>query len=446
MSPLDWISPASPPLLGFVTTIHCALLVLLKHRQPGARWNSKLLPSLALTCFPWILTTPAWLASVLLSHLAWISVAGRWARADTGAGSPRSNAAQDAPGTPPARPVAGPPSRSSSGFTDLTVLATIPETPEIRTFRLTRPAGFDFAPGQFLTVKVELDGKPMVRCYSISSSPLTTGYLEISVRRQGQVSGFLHATACPGSTLFASGPGGTFVYPAGHRPIVLVAGGIGITPLLSMARYALATEPNRPVTLVLSARHESSLPFIDELQLLARRHPRFRLVVAVSGGTSRDGYYAGRIDRGLIETVIDHITESVYLICGPLSMIDDLRRLLADLQVPVAQIHYERFEAAVASSAPTIAPTSTSFSTSVVLKRRGCRVKVRAGQSILDAAEEAGEVLPSMCRAGVCGSCRTRLIEGDVEGDFPAIDEADRAEGYVLTCMAVPVADCVLDA
>jgi ferredoxin-NADP reductase len=320
-------------------------------------------------------------------------------------------------------------------------------------------------------VKVDLDGKAIARCYSISSSPSASGYLEISVRKQGQVSAFLHATIRPGMTLNVKGPGGTFVYPQGSRPIVLLAAGIGITPLLCMLRHALDSEPTRPVTLLFSAKTEKQVPFLYDLRLLARRHPLFRLAIALSQGSDKAEYYSGRINRNLVEAVVQNVQESVYLICGPLPMIDDSVRLLESLGVPTAQILFERFEAAAASasasaSAPVEAPVpvpvlaghdeaardqtgdgeaSAGSGHSVRFKRCNKMVAVRGDESILDAADAAGVEIPSMCRAGACGTCRTRVIEGEVEGDFDLIDEDDRAKGYVLSCVARPVRNCVVD-
>ena len=146
------------------------------------------------------------------------------------------------------------------------MLAVLEESPTIRTFRLARPAPFTFDAGQFLTVRVQVDGQAHVRCYSISSAPEATGYLEISVKRQGLVSGMLHATLRPGSSLLVKPPAGRFTYPAGDdRPVALVAGGVGITPLISMLRHGVAADPGRPITLLYSARGRRELVFWDEL-------------------------------------------------------------------------------------------------------------------------------------------------------------------------------------
>lgn len=453
-------SSTSAPVsvLAFVTTVHCAMLMLVRHRT-GTRFGLVLLPSIVFVACPWFLATPLWLAVVLATHAGWVVACEKLIRPGTDAPSKAAvssgRSVVAAPFQPAARPASQPSTRS--GFSPQPVLAVFSETQDIRTFRFARPEGFTFRPGQFVMVRVEIDGKPIVRCYSVSSSTAASGYLEISVRRQGNVSGFLHATVRPGSLLQVRGPGGTFVYPEGRRPIVLLAGGIGITPLLSMLRYAVDHEPSRPVTLVFSAKTEEQMPFLDDLRLLARRHPQFRLVVALSRGSDKNEYFSGRIDRALIETAVDHLRESVYLICGPAAMIEQMQTILESAGVPRSQVHYEKFEAAVAAATASVGggsrPTSglgpvagTAVALSLKLERSGRVVTVEEGQTILEAAECAGEDLPSMCRAGVCGTCQVRLIQGDVEGEFDIIDERDRAKGEVLACVARPVTNCVIDA
>jgi ferredoxin-NADP reductase len=463
-------NPAGASLLAFVTTIHCALTVLRKHRShPKGKATLILVPSLAFAVSPWFLSAYLWLGVVLATHVLWFVACEKLvppiapARA---AAAPSAPSREARPALPTPRPA------PSSGFQEAPVLAVLAETPDIRTFRFVRPAGFEFKPGQFAVVKVNLDGRTLARCYSISSSPSARGYLEISVRNQGQVSGFLHATLRPGMTLSMKGPGGSFVYPQGSRPIVLVGAGIGITPLLCMLRHALESEPTRPVTLLFAAKTERHLPFLHDLRLLARRHPLFRLAVALSQGTYKPDYYSGRIDRNLVEAVVQNVRESVYLVCGPLPMIENTVVILDSLGVPRAQTLSEKFEAAEAaastasdSQAEALVP-ATPHSGDVdhstdeadagearaggghTLRFQRCNkaVVVSQDQSVLEAAEAAGVPIPSMCRAGVCGTCRTKVLEGQVEGDFDLIDDDDRREGYVLSCMARPVENCVVDA
>jgi ferredoxin-NADP reductase len=213
------------------------------------------------------------------------------------------------------------------------------------------PDGFEFEAGQFLTLRIHADGREHVRCYSISSSPDARNYLDISVKRLGLVSRTLHETLGPGSMMSVKAPAGTFVYPAGEdRPIVLIAGGIGITPLMSVLRHAVFTEPTRPVTLFYSVRTEGDVAFREEIHNLARCDPQLRLAVAITAGTTSTEFFAGRLNGALIRTTVPEIAGAVCLICGPQPMIDAMRQLLTTLGVPPQRIRFEVFDRAVAAS------------------------------------------------------------------------------------------------
>ncbi len=256
-----------------------------------------------------------------------------------------------ASGPSPARP---------QGFVQVPVLAVFDETPDIKTIRVARPDGFEFSAGQFIAVRVRVDGKDCSRCYSVSSAPHVHGYLEISVKRHGLVSNALHVMARPGALLSVRSPNGAFTYPSGDdRPIVLVAGGVGITPLISMLRHAVHAEPARAVTLLYSARTEADFAFKDEIAALVRRHPQARAYLASSRASSPD-IYPGRIDATLIRATVPDIAHSICLVCGPLQMIDLMKGLLPTLGVPAAQIRHEVFEAAVAASAARDKPEATN--------------------------------------------------------------------------------------
>ena len=240
------------------------------------------------------------------------------------------------------------------------------------------------------------DGKDVVRCYSLSSAPAARGYLEISVRRQGQVSNALHALARPGSLLSVRAPAGHFTYPGGDdRPLVLLAGGIGITPLMSMVRHALLVEPTRPVTLLYSARDVGEFAFRDELLTLGRRHDQLQVCFAVTRGEAPPDVYRGRIDERLITAVAPEIRHAVSMICGPQAMIDGLTATLQAMGVPADQVRSERFEAAVAASAgpprPARDATDSGGETFQIRERRSAKsAPATAGQTLLDAAEAHG--------------------------------------------------------
>jgi ferredoxin-NADP reductase len=427
----------------------------------GARpWA--LLPSLLLSASPWLFPDFAPIAAGLVLHLGWFVACEtlipgmkpvEGAPAPPARFSPAGGARQRGGGAPP-----GVPAPASRDFIPAAVLAVVEETPSIRTFRLARPASFPFTAGQFLTVRVLVDGQPHVRCYSISSSPESPGYLEISVKRQGLVSGTLHATLRPGSQLLVKPPAGRFTYPAGDdRPIVLLGGGVGITPLMSMLRHGVAAEPGRPITLLYSARGQRELAFFDELEWLARRHPHVRVVCTVTEPDSGWQDRVGRIDAPLIANYVPNAAHSVFLMCGPVAMIDGLRSVLQGMGVPDAQIRSEVFQPSAAIGARPAAdeasedgagaPAGAMDATRrLALTRSGRTIDVAGDQTLLDAAESAGADIPTLCRAGVCGTCRTRLVSGEARCTSDALDARDRDAGFVLPCVTWAHGDCALEA
>ncbi|HQR46784.1 MAG TPA: FAD-binding oxidoreductase, partial [Thermoanaerobaculia bacterium] len=307
---------ASSAVLAAASTFHVVLAMLRRHRSWPRRFSPYAVPGFLLALLPWIFPTLPALGAAAVVHLLWFAACER--------------------AFPPPAPLA-------PGWVETKVLAVEDQTGEIRTFRLRRPKGFDFKPGQFLSVQVPVDGKPLVRCYSICSAPENRGILEISVKRQGLVSGTLHDALRPGSCLCVRKPAGPFVYPAGDsRPLVLLAGGVGITPLISMLRHAAAADPGRRVTLVLSVRSVDDVPFREELAGFAARHPQCRVVIAVTRGAAGPGMYAGRVDGELIRRLTGIPAGAVYCLCGPLPMIDGMKALLASLGVPAAQVPEER--------------------------------------------------------------------------------------------------------
>lgn len=335
------------------------------------------------------------------------------------------------------------------------MLAVLDEADEIKTLRLARPDGFEFTPGQFVAVKVQIDGKPHVRCYSISSAPHTRGYLEISVRRQGLVSGTLHATVRAGSSLTINRPAGQFIYPAGDdRPIALIAGGIGITPLLSMLRHAVACDPSRPVSLFYSARTERHLAFHNELRLLAERYPHVKVAITLSESNGDSRLRGGRVDATLVRQYVASPAHTIFCLCGPPAMLEAMRAMLKGIGVPDAQIRYEQFDTAVAASLVNPAPSTRQPATArsnggsflVNFSTSGRTATATAAQTLLETAEAEGVPIISSCRAGVCQACRTRISKGDADCRSDVLDPADRADGFILPCVSWATSDCELEA
>lgn len=439
---------AASSVLAFVTTLHLGIAALINHRrQSGAAGILLVGVSLGLVTTPWLMPATVGLGVGLAAHAAWLAVCERLAR-QAGRGADVVPAARSGEVPRRARPARTSP--WTRQFTELAVLAVVDETPEIRTFRLARPAGFTFQPGQFITVRLEIDGRDVTRCYSISSSPEATAYLEISVRRQGLVSEALHRTVRAGGTLRMMGPLGSFVYPSGdERPLVMIAGGVGITPIVSMIRHALATEPSRRVTLLYSARNDAEFAFGEELLALARRHHQFT-VHRASSASGNAAVYPGRIDATLLGATVPDLAQSIVCMCGPGAMIGSMQVLLASLGVPPSQVRFELFEAAVAAAtggaAGAAAHRSQDAGASYTLTCLDSRkaVPIASGQTLLEAAEEADVELPSLCRAGICGTCRVQVTTGDVQCASASLAADDHRQGYVLACVSTVASDCTV--
>ncbi len=447
------ISDTAAPAL--FTALHLAMAILRRHRASGRMFLSPfVLPSFLFIAAPWVWPTPLGIIGGFGVHAVWLFVC-EWlapprpqpARVSVRSAAPDSAKASTASGLKPT---------TGAAFVPTTVLAVLDEAKDIKTFRLARPEGFEFSPGQFLAVRVQIDGKPHVRCYSISSAPHSRGYLEISVRRQGLVSGTLHATVRVGAALTINRPAGQFVYPTGDdRPLALIAGGIGITPLLSMLRHATATDPLRPVTLLYSVRGEQDVAFYNELRVLAERHPHLGVVITLTQPKGPTMLQTGVINADMLRQYVPAPAHTIFCLCGPPPMIEAMRHMLAGLGVPDGQIRYERFNTAAAASlvntavapaAPTSAAVAGAGSVRVTFDMSHVTVSASSRHTLLETAEAEGVSINSSCRSGVCQSCRTRLTTGRADCRSDVLDPEDRANGYVLPCVTWPQSDCALEA
>jgi ring-1,2-phenylacetyl-CoA epoxidase subunit PaaE len=324
----------------------------------------------------------------------------------------------------------------------LRVAEVIEETPSTRTFVL-EPAGDDASPlsyraGQHLTVIVEANGARHRRCYSFSSPPLAGVRPAITVKRMadGLVSRHLHDRVRAGDTLVVDEPTGSFTVetdPSSSRGIVLVAGGVGITPLMSMAETVLRAEPDSRVVLLCGHRNEDEIIFRQRIARLAAEFAP-RLVVRHALDAAPEGWTGlrGALDGSLVLQALEGRTADAYYVCGPEPMMRSVCEALAASGVASDRIHTERF--AYASAATTRIP---EHSAGITFARSGRRVTARAGQTILQAGLDAGLDLPSSCTMGGCGACKLHKLEGTVVMSEPnCLSDNEREAGYILACCA----------
>ena len=313
-------------------------------------------------------------------------------------------------------------------------------------FLLPRGNGFHPRPGQFLTFNWVLDGKRIARSYSICSSPLQKGYLEITVKRTegGCVSAFLNERVSVGLTVEAWGPSGQFCFDESqHQRAVLIAGGSGITPMMSMLRYIDDLGLTTDVTLLYFVRTPRDIIFASELAQLQKSIQHFRYLIIPSRADSDWKGPSGHLTPELLTRNLTDLHSSVFFLCGPAGLMESARNILGSLNVPKTRILQESFGARRGSS---IMASSISTTATVVFARSRRSCVVPEGGTVLETAEANGIPLPSGCRQGQCGTCAVRMLGGVVRMDTDAGLTPDLKEsGYVLACVGRPEGAVTVD-
>lgn len=356
------------------------------------------------------------------------------------------------------QPIAGSPPAPVTGNWRgrLRVVAAFDETRNVKTLRLANPDGtslpFVFVPGQFLNVAFDVGGGRMNRSYSISSSPNERGYAELTVKREerGAVSRHIHDAVHVGATIEASGPVGRFTFSGTEADsIVLISGGVGITPMMSIARYLSEKRWPGDIHFVHACRAQGDLIFADALRELERHNPRLHLSVTMSAPTPGWTGARGRIGKELLTAIPDIASRRIHL-CGPPAMMDSTRALLAEIGVPSDHLKTEAFGAVrPVPGAPgeSVKATAPATGPLVMFSRNARKARVRAGQTILELSEDLGIGIQNSCRVGTCGVCKVRLTSGEVEMAVEdALDPGDKANGIILACQAKPRTEVTVEA
>ena len=365
---------------------------------------------------------------------------------------------------------------SSLHFHPLRVKSVQPDTDDAVVVSFDVPEAlepdFRFEPGQYLTLRHEVDGQDLRRSYSICAAPGQAP--RVGVRRVpgGAFSTWLHASLKPGDTLQVMPPQGRFGHavalatgtaaPAAAgaaapapRHVLAIAAGSGITPVLSIVRTLLERSPGTRVTLLYGNRRQASTMFKEELEDLKNGYlsrlslyPVFsREVVDAPEGSP---LAAGRLDRARIglflRTLVDPRSVDHAFVCGPHAVNDEAEAALLEAGVAPARIHIERFgvppDSRGAADAHAAQPGDADEAR-IALVRDGLTREfgfAKGDPSILDAAARAGLDVPYSCKSGVCATCRCKVLEGQVRMDRNfALEPADLQAGFVLACQAHPL-------
>ena len=314
-----------------------------------------------------------------------------------------------------------------------------------------------FMPGQYLTFRLPIPGldKPVTRCYSLSDSPTHPDYYRVTVKRlhgeiDGLVSTYLHRELTPDDLVDVKAPSGHFHLDAeNHGPIVLIGGGVGVTPALSMVNYITATGSTRETWFFYGVGDSTQHVQREYLQQIATEHENVRMNVCYSHPLptdieGRDYHHGEWVTVDLLKRLLPSNNYD-FFICGPAAMMDSLIHDLAAWGVPKDKIHFEAFGAATVKRVSRELPNARANLIDVEFARSGnTSVWDGSAASLLDFAEASGIPMESGCRAGNCGSCITAIRSGSVE--YLNAPGAPVDEGSCLTCISIPKGNLVLDA
>jgi glycine betaine catabolism B len=339
------------------------------------------------------------------------------------------------------------------------------ETHDVKSFvfHTRQPHLFRFKPGQFITLELEISGDAVNRCYTVSSSPTRPDRLSITVKRQpgGVVSNWLHDHLKPGTEVKVLGPAGTFstvLFPA--PKYLFLSGGSGVTPLMSMARSSYDLGDDHDIVFVHSARSPRDIIFHRELAAMEAGMANFKTVFVCEKPTAADPWdgHTGYLTRPMLRLITRDFAQREIFCCGPEPYMAAVRALLVDAGFDMRRYHEESFsfgqhsEDMLAAVAEPIDDVHSGLATAagghfkIEFTKSGQTILCGPDQFILDAAKAAGMRLPFSCTKGLCGTCKSKKISGDVSMSHQGgIRQREIDQGMILPCCSKPLSNVVLD-
>jgi ferredoxin-NADP reductase len=377
---------------------------------------------------------------------------------------PAPPAAEGSPPSPATTSPAGPETASVPPVTanwrgQLRMGSIVTETPSVKTLRLLPSSNdrflpFTFVPGQFLNLSFWIGGARMNRSYSISSSPTQREYVELTVRREprGAVSRHIDDLLKVGDQIEAGGPVGRFTFTGIEADsIVLIAGGVGITPMMSIIRYLTERSWSGDIYFIYTCRTPADFIFADEVAALQRLNPKLRVAVTISSaeGTDWKGHRGRVTKEWLTQTVPDLASRTTHL-CGPPAMMDAIKAIFTELAIPPDRLKTEAFgtpRPAPAAAGTTAKPTAPATGPLVTFSKNNKSARIHIDQTILELSEELAIGIEFSCRVGTCGVCKVKMTSGEVEMAVEdALEPDDKANSIILACQAKPKVDVTVEA
>lgn len=314
-------------------------------------------------------------------------------------------------------------------------------------------AAFTYEAGQYLTLKTVINGEEIRRSYSLCSAPHEGNY-KVGIKRvpNGIFSNYAIDILKKGNQIEVMPPAGNFMYVPtvdAKNHIVLIAAGSGITPMLSIAKTILTSEPNSNVTLFFGNRGFSSVMFAEELEQLKNKYlTRFRLFHVFSQESQGIPVQKGRIDAKrlaeLYAAFLSHDQIDAVYLCGPEEMILTGKAFFEEKGLNSSQIHFELFHSGKAAKAQEAAAlTASTCQVDLIIDDDVISFEMDAkDKNLLEAAQRAGADVPFACKGGVCCTCKAKILEGEASMFVNYALEAEEVkQGYVLTCQAIPTTE-----
>ncbi len=317
---------------------------------------------------------------------------------------------------------------------------------------------YQFKQGQYITLKLTVNGEELRRSYSICTSPHSETELRVAIKEVngGKVSTHINRSLKVGDVMEVMTPMGNFYTPLNgglKKNYVLFAGGSGITPMMSILKSTLYVEKQSTITLIYANKNEESTIFKKELDEITSKHPNLKVMYVFDQPQTKindlqTGIITPEKALALVESIGGKNADE-YFICGPGPMMENVKVSLEKLNIAKEKIHIEYFNAvvdAVAKAENTV--TGAAVNSKITIIQYGIETQLQLNtnaESILDAAIEAGVDAPFSCKGAVCCTCRAKILEGKVKMDANfALTDAEVEQGYVLTCQSHPLTERVV--
>ncbi len=342
---------------------------------------------------------------------------------------------------------------SDSDSINLVCLKKWHETPDTVSFELgsiPQDLHFNFKPGQFITLGLDMPTKTDYRAYSVASCP-EDNRLKLTVKRVegGLVSNFIVDELDEGDEVSVLKPAGAFncidCMPTATKKVTLVSAGCGITPVMAMAKYWLAQGSDVEIDFVHMARNRRETIYFEELNQLDETHANFnlKLLLKDSEGTTSP---QGRLDKSWLVTLSPDILDRTVYLCGPVSFMQDIENYLKELEFNMDNFYQESFTPATQNAQSEASKAEVADDTNSAVKvfvpAFGAEVEAEAGTPLADSLEKAGVPIIIACRSGICGSCKCKVTKGSVESSSQETLTPEQIEqGYVLACSSTIQSD-----